>query len=197
MSTNQRFDTFQSFIKQKRAFPGPRFFRQNLATSLESLMWWSGNHSCRAEIRESHPQPREIQDHQCGEKRRSGPFPHSKKSIPMLPTPSPHTHSSPHRASATPQPRPRCCRAAAPPGPGGATPAPATAWPPPGPARRRPGRLLLPPAPPTATTGAAPGPADTNLGHVPAAFTGARSRRGAGPGVTPRPGHTARSPFPR
>ncbi|XP_014731888.1 PREDICTED: stromal cell-derived factor 2 [Sturnus vulgaris] len=45
----------------------------------------------------------------------------------------------------------------------------------------------------------AAGPAaqpDTNLGDVPAAFTGARSRRGTGPGVTPGPGQTRVRPSP-
>lgn len=155
--SHQSFATFQSFIKPKRAFPGPWLSREHLARSLESLMRQSGNRPCGAEIRESHLQARRAQDHQCGEKRRSDPFPHRKKSLPRLPTPSPHIHSSSHRASATPQPRPRCGTGRGLrhlPAPGEPPSTPAAASPPPRPARCRPGRLLLPL---TATTGAAPG----------------------------------------
>lgn len=143
MSANQSFDTFQSSIKSKRAFPGPWLFREHLDRSLGTTMRRSGNHTRGAAIRESHPQRRDKQDHQRGEKRRSGPFPRSKETLPMLPHAiASHPQLSPPTAPALP----RCSRGG---GcgtsrPRGSRPRPR---PPPGPARRRPGRLQPHPRP--------------------------------------------------
>ncbi|XP_005526000.1 PREDICTED: stromal cell-derived factor 2 [Pseudopodoces humilis] len=111
------------------------------------------------------------------------------------------------RFPAAPAPLQQGAGAAAPPGPGGATLTPghrlASSGPCPPPPReapaaaspthdhRRGGRRRFTPAPGPA---AQPG---TNLGDVPAAFTGARSRRrGAGSGVTPGPRQTRARPSP-